>query len=248
MSAAARTWRALCRAQTAHAHNAPFSTPPHLEVFRLESRDVRRRERERRDGDREKAATPRHGDATIGVGLREGEGAARRPRGVRSSRAAPGPTPRRPPRPPPTPPRAPDAPTHPASARPRRQGTRAPARCQQTFAASVAAMASIAGVLEKMKSADQVRGGGGGNGGGRGGGGAAMPETAPTRAPAARPRLPTPRCPHQDFRYMALSDLATELARDDFALDDGAQAPLAAGVVERLADASADVRAQAVKW
>lgn len=49
---------------------------------------------------------------------------------------------------------------------------------------------------------------------------------------------------------MALSDLATDLdsAKPKIALKDGADAALSAAVVERLADASADVRAQAVKW
>ena len=50
---------------------------------------------------------------------------------------------------------------------------------------------------------------------------------------------------------MALSDLAADLDKGPAAtlvLNEGTEGTLAGAVVERLADASADVRAQAVKW
>ena len=75
------------------------------------------------------------------------------------------------------------------------------------------------------------------------------PRSHPPTPPPPTPPHPFP--PAQDFRYMALSDLAADLDKGPAAtlvLNEGTEGTLAGAVVERLADASADVRAQAVKW
>jgi hypothetical protein len=120
---------------------------------------------------------------------------------------------------------------------------------------------TVQGCLEKLRNADKVceekekerrRGA-------RSCRAARWPGRAFSHAP---PFSPLPR---QDFRYMALSDLeglldpdlsSAALAAaataapppDPPKLDEAMQTNLAAAVVERLGDASADVATQAVKW
>lgn len=52
----------------------------------------------------------------------------------------------------------------------------------------------------------------------------------------------------KDFRYMATSDLLSELQKPEFNLEPNTQSKVCTMVVQQLEDASGDISALAVKW
>lgn len=52
----------------------------------------------------------------------------------------------------------------------------------------------------------------------------------------------------QDFRYMATSDLQSELSRASFRVDKAVEKNLCTAVLQQLQDISGDISALAVKW
>ena len=52
----------------------------------------------------------------------------------------------------------------------------------------------------------------------------------------------------QDHRYMAVSDLQSELQKPEFRVDEGTERRLCKVVLQQLEDASGDVSGLAVKW
>jgi len=52
----------------------------------------------------------------------------------------------------------------------------------------------------------------------------------------------------QDFRYMALNDLTSELQRDSFSIDEVSERKLVAQVIKNLDDKNSEVQNLVVRW